>query len=642
MADPNDRIPFNGINGSTGQYGLALSPDELVQLIQGEEKPANLRELEMKKAEPFPLRPDLDAGDLSQAGWGVIFHQDADPAIQEALGQLLALRQEQAGDYFRIFAGEDDGYRSGDSKNDFLSRHGVGPGLVDPDNGVPYYLLIVGSPAEIPYDFQYQLDVQFAVGRIHFETQAEYANYAASVYAAETGGVKLARRAAFFGVANQDDRATQLSEEHLVTPLIEKINSQNTRLAKQGLEWQIEPYLGDAASKKQLSSLLNGDQPPALLFTASHGMEFHPDDSRQIPHQGALLCQDWPGPIDHSGPLSQELYFAGDDINSDANMLGLISFFFACYGAGTPQFNEFAKNKANPDQIAPRPFLAHLPLKMMGLAKGGALAAVGHVERAWGHSIIWSGAGRSITSFDVAMRQLIRGQPVGLAIEAFDLRYAELASELTMMIDRREKDSYKLAGTWTAHNDARSYIILGDPAARIPTAQKGETPVARPVIKVAPPSKPLTTSASTAESRSDQTATASGADVDYGLREMFDQTQENVVESLKGLTTQLGQFLKTALEDAGSLEISTYTSEDVAGVSYQGGKFVGPAQLRAKTIIKIDGDTDVLVPLDEGEVDQELWAVHLEAVKQAQISRNELLKTAITALSSLIPNVPGT
>ena len=642
MTEQPEQIPFNGINGATGEYGLALTADELLNLARGQTKPANLEELQYKKQEPFPLRPDLEPSDLSQAGWGIIFHEEADPAIQDALTPLLILRQTQAEAYFKIFAGA-LGYRTGESKDAFLARHGVGPGLVDPEAGVPYYLLIVGSPGEIPYDFQYQLDVQFAVGRIHFHTLDEYANYANSVVAAEEGSLRLPRQAAFFGVANPDDRATQLSSQHLVAPLLEKLATQNERWAKQGNPWQLDTYLAEGATKAQLSRLINSSQAPALLFTASHGMEFPAQDTRQLPHQGAILCQDWPGPVEHRGPISQDWYFAGDDVAQDANLLGTISFFFACYGAGTPRFNEFAKQTETPEAIAPHDFLAQLPVKMLGLSKGGALAAVGHVERAWGHSIVWPGVGSSISSFDITLRQLMRQAPIGYALEAFNLRYAELATELTMFINRGEQDAYKLTGTWTAHNDARGYIILGDPAVRLAVAQQDETPTDRPVIQVVsrPDASPQpvaampTASAPPTPAPQPAIAYETTADLDFGIREMFHKTQGNVSDAVQQFAQRLGGFLSDALDDATSLNIATYTSESLTGVVYDGEKFTPPAELRALTHIKIDGDSAVCVPLKEGEVDAEIWAIHLEMVKQAQASRAELVRTAASALSSL-------
>jgi hypothetical protein len=214
---------FNGVNGDSGEYDLPpMTGDQMAEFITGESPPENLKELRyrhrMATQRHLGVREGVDPKDLGQAGWGVIFaHEDRDkvPAIKEALSELLDLRQEQAREkYYYEYTGP-DAYRPGESKTKFLARHGAGPGPADPDK-VPYYLLIVGDPETIPYRFQTQLDVEYAVGRIHFDTLDEYASYARSVVEAETGSVKLPRRAAFFGVANSDDRATQMSAEQLV------------------------------------------------------------------------------------------------------------------------------------------------------------------------------------------------------------------------------------------------------------------------------------------------------------------------------------------------------------------------------------------------------------------------------------------
>ena len=46
------------------------------------------------------------------------------------------------------------------------------------------------------------------------------------------------------------------------------------------------------ATKANLANYIGGKDTPALLFTASHGMNFKVDDPRQLRHQGALLCQE--------------------------------------------------------------------------------------------------------------------------------------------------------------------------------------------------------------------------------------------------------------------------------------------------------------------------------------------------------------
>ncbi|MGD0629653.1 MAG: hypothetical protein ABR987_09880 [Terracidiphilus sp.] len=183
MSDPKALLTFNGINGSTGRYGIEpMTADELSRAIQGKppatpEELAHLQELERRRQNDtlanYAPKEGVDPKKLEQTGWGVVFAYGADPAIYEALSPLLKHRKQQAGERYREYLGP-EAYRPGDSKNDFLMRHGAAPGPVDPAK-VPYYLLLVGDPDTIPFRFQYQVDVQYAVGRIHFETVAEYA-----------------------------------------------------------------------------------------------------------------------------------------------------------------------------------------------------------------------------------------------------------------------------------------------------------------------------------------------------------------------------------------------------------------------------------------------------------------------------------
>jgi hypothetical protein len=129
MADKptsGELLYFNGVNGATGEYGLPpMTGEELSKFIKGESAPQNLDELkfrrEQKTQQTMGVKEGIDPKDLAQAGWGVIFAHDADPAIKEALSELLDLRRKQAGPCFKVYEGG-DGYRPGESKSRFLAR----------------------------------------------------------------------------------------------------------------------------------------------------------------------------------------------------------------------------------------------------------------------------------------------------------------------------------------------------------------------------------------------------------------------------------------------------------------------------------------------------------------------------------------
>lgn len=465
----DELLYFNGVNISSGDYLTPpLRAPELAQIARGENvAPDHLDELKRRSQRNEPhLGPKagVDVNDLAQTGWGVIFAQDADPALHDALRELLEHRKEQATrlkDRYREYS-----YRANESKNLFLARNGVGPGAVDPDK-VPYYLLIVGDPEKIPYSFQYQLDVAYAVGRIHFDKIEEYSQYAQSVVRADQENFSLTKHAAFFGVTNPDDPSTQASANNLVKPLAEKMRAQESA-------WTVDSYLTTDAKKTRLESLLK-DETPAFLFTASHGGIFELGDPRQMKQQGALICGDWEGPVAGNGrAIPQTAYYAMDDVTSDARVHGLIAFHFACFGAGTPRYDDFAHLRANSReriQIAPTSFLAKLPKKLLAHPKGGALAVIGHVDRAWGSSFLWNETIEQTSTFESALTTIMDGTPVGAAMEFFNNRYAELAASLSSDLEDakvgKKIDPVELATLWAANNDARGYAVIGDPAVRL-------------------------------------------------------------------------------------------------------------------------------------------------------------------------------
>jgi hypothetical protein len=640
MADETT-LYFNGINGASGDYELPpMTSHQLAQVIKGEEIDEGLlNELKQRRQAHWGVKEGVDPARVESSGWGILMAHNADPAIKEALSELLVHRQKQAGEKYREYLGP-EGYRPDETKNKWLARHGMGPGPADPDK-VPYYLLIVGDPETIPYRFQHQLDVQYAVGRIHFDTLDEYAAYARSVVQAETSGLALPRQATFFGVRAPDDPATMLSADHMIKPLSTKVGAQSS--------WQINTLLEARATKANLAGLINSGQTPTLLYTASHGMGFPNGDPRQLPHQGALLCQDWPGPGKWKKPIPADFYFSADDVSSDARLLGSMAFFFACYGAGTPRWDEFAQQASRQRaEIAPRAFVAQLPRRLLSHPKGGMLAVVGHVERAWGYSFVWDRAGEQLTTFESALLGLLADKPIGHALEYFNDRYAEISSDLTVMIEDLnfggKIDEVALAGMWTANNDARAYVIIGDPAVRLPLSDKPVT-TQRPAIETVTISSRAAAATTSAPSAAVMPANETGAASFDAAAFSFAVQEErtSLTDSIKKFTGELAESLKKAADDISSLEVITYSTDDLSKVTYDYGdqKLQGELKMRALTRIAFDGDVQVCVPEKDGKIDQAVWDVHLSMVKAAQDNRAAFLATMAELATKLIGMLGG-
>jgi hypothetical protein len=460
------KIYINGINAQTGQYLVEpMTPKQLMPFITGEEDNSVINWLRNRQRmiTTFQLGLDYDWTDVTAVGWGLVFRQGEIEEVKKALEPLYQHRlgQVKSKDLVRKME-----YHPGESWKAFLGHYGIAPGSKDPEK-IPFYMLLVGSPEYIPFEFGNKLDVEYAVGRLDFADPADYAAYAASVIAYETSPkVTNARKAVFFGTRHQFDPATILSADHLVSPLADGLNS-GPGIAKE-LDFKIQKVIGEGATRSALSKIFaaSKEEKPALVFTASHGMAWPKEmPNEQRAYQGALLCQDWPG----FGKIAPAHYFTATDLPAGTRLDGLVAFHFACYSAGTPTDDRYLhKPKTKPPTIAPKSFIAALPKAMLSR---GALAVIGHVERAWGFSISTPEAGAQIGPFRCTIGRILKGLPVGYAVKDINERFASLSVNLKDLLERKSFgetiSDQELSSAWIECNDSEGYIIVGDPAVRL-------------------------------------------------------------------------------------------------------------------------------------------------------------------------------
>lgn len=471
----DELLTLNGIDGATGQYLVPpISAAAAADLARGKPPDGLLASwfkaiVSVLKRPKLGLPMDVDPANPARAGWAVVLPAAAPNELKDAVQPLIDHRKKTVPpDRCKVLE-----YRPGETVKKWLARHGVAPGTVDPRK-VPYYVTLVGGPGDIPFDFQYLLDVEYAVGRLAFDAADQFRRYAAGVAALEAAStVKTAKEIVYWGPRHAADRSTQMSADALITPLHDGTPGDSPLAAMHG--FRARCFKAADATKARLLESLHAAAPPAVLFTASHGMGWPKDDPRQRPAQGALLAQDWPG----FGQVGPPHYLTAAEVEDGANVAGLVAFLFACYGAGTPAGDNFLTDRGRgPVPIASAPFVAALPQRLLSHPNGPALAVVGHVERAWGYSIKPPGAGTQVGPFRDFLTRVLAGEPVGHATKSFSERYAVLSTELLGYLDVASGNdaatAKEVAACWAERNDAQNYVLLGDPAARLrPAAMAG-------------------------------------------------------------------------------------------------------------------------------------------------------------------------
>ncbi len=419
-----------------------------------------------------------DPNDLTQTGWCVLFASDADPAIQTQLQPLIDLRQKQVQDpnLFKVFSGSNGGVLPGQTAASWAMQRGVSLNApVDPyQGGVPYYILIVGSPERIPFEFQALLKMQWAVGRLAFDDLEDYGRYARAVVEYEDQGFRPLQRksAAMWVTRNYGDLATAMLSGAICQDFLSSTNPLGIRS-----QFNFDAFPNEKATKAQLIEILRGNLPggpPAVFFTGSHGWDYSGTEAAsQRRLQGSLITQEWiPGT-----PASAANQFTADDIPADAKLQGTMAFLFACFSGGCPTENSYQSNKdGSPISIAPSPMISRLP---QALLSHGTLAVIAHVDMAFPYAFQDVSGTPQVQAVRTPLELLMRGKRTGLAADSLSQMWSSLSSQRDLALKAmavpgpgsgvalNTSASGPLARLTIARDDARNYIVLGDPATKL-------------------------------------------------------------------------------------------------------------------------------------------------------------------------------
>jgi hypothetical protein len=355
---------------------------------------------------------------------------------------------------------------------------------------LPRYLLLLGNLHEVPLELQQALSVDAFVGRLAFNSDAGYTAYVEKVLRWEARAASRSRASMLFYTARDGSSGTELGHQALVAPCVDACRA---RQDEGDFPRADILELGGQGVVSQEALLAQASEPgPGVLFTLSHGRG--PDGGwagpeARLKHQGELV-------------LPGGKYLPAEALASGPFMPGGIWFSYACFSAGTPARSSYehwlrqlpatdpnaSLGRAALPQRGEQPFIAALPQAALA-NPDGPLAMMGHVDLAWSYSFNDRGRGTP-SRFIELLRVLAEGNRVGVALSTLWQVLNETSSELMSLYNQEELeraqarpssiDLGERARLWMLRQDLSNYILLGDPAVRLPLAAAVERPAPPP------------------------------------------------------------------------------------------------------------------------------------------------------------------
>lgn len=329
------------------------------------------------------------------------------------------------------------------------------------EDALPYYLLIVGSPRDVPWKLQYVLNAAYAVGRLDLEEEA-LDRYVTELIAGWEVSASQTDHAIVWAVDHGGSDITRLMRKAVAVPVAEALAGDADLRGKVAF---IDGGWKDA-DHRSLQEALRAHR-PGLVVTTSHG-QTGPLGNHAAMHETLGL------PVDHDHEVLDPV-----DLLANWQPDGAIWYAHACCSAGGDAFSIYSGLiddsgielvlRAVADLGART---APLPTRLLSAEKP-LRAFIGQVEPTFDWTIRYPLTGQYLTApiREALYNNLYQPHPVGYCFKSHYAKMGALAAKHTSYADDYNDgviDGTELLYTQLAFLDIQSMVILGDPTAVLP------------------------------------------------------------------------------------------------------------------------------------------------------------------------------
>jgi hypothetical protein len=331
-------------------------------------------------------------------------------------------------------------------------------------NAIPRFLLIIGSPKEIPWAFQYRLQLEASVGRLDLDP-AGLERYIDALMSDWSGANLQRTTPVVWAVDHGPQDITRLMRRTIADRLA------NAFATDAGKEFTMQGgTLADETSSAAALITALHDRKPAFIATSSHGVTAPLDDSKAMAASLGI-------PVDRDFTA-----LSLDALTGAWSPNGVIWYAHACCSAGCADSSSFTGVAAATSKLgqtldaltALGARSAPLPQRLLG-GPGPARAFIGHVEPTFDWTLRDTRTGQTTTAHIVEAfyNQLHRASkpPLGLAMQSY---YRSVGAMWRDVASTRDQvNTFKAGATDELRRlrliacDLESMVLLGDPTVTV-------------------------------------------------------------------------------------------------------------------------------------------------------------------------------